>query len=59
MLVVRNVLRGGRCDEVVTTFGIRRDVESKDAEKSKKVMEAMLKMEKIDIEDLKQAYEQQ
>jgi hypothetical protein len=34
-------------------------LQSKDAEKSKKVMEAMLRMEKIDIEGLKQAYEQQ
>jgi predicted 3-demethylubiquinone-9 3-methyltransferase (glyoxalase superfamily) len=32
--------------------------QSKDAEKSKRVMEAMLKMDKIDIESLKQAYEQ-
>jgi predicted 3-demethylubiquinone-9 3-methyltransferase (glyoxalase superfamily) len=29
----------------------------KDAQKSKKVMEAMLKMDKIDIKALKQAYE--
>ena len=31
----------------------------KDAEKSKRVMEAMLQMDKIDIKTLKQAYEQQ
>jgi predicted 3-demethylubiquinone-9 3-methyltransferase (glyoxalase superfamily) len=31
----------------------------KDPEKSKRVMEAMLKMDKIDIAKLKQAYEQQ
>ena len=30
---------------------------SKDARKSKKVMEAMLKMDKLDIKTLKQAYE--
>ena len=30
---------------------------SKDAKKSKKVMEAMLKMDKLDIKTLKQAYE--
>ncbi len=33
--------------------------QDKDAEKSKKVMEALLKMGKIDIKTLKQAYEQQ
>jgi predicted 3-demethylubiquinone-9 3-methyltransferase (glyoxalase superfamily) len=34
-------------------------LQSKDAEKSKRVMEAMPKMDKIDIESLKKAYEQQ
>jgi predicted 3-demethylubiquinone-9 3-methyltransferase (glyoxalase superfamily) len=34
-------------------------LQSKDAEKSKKVMEAMLKMNKIEVKTLKQAYEQQ
>ncbi|MGA9187183.1 MAG: VOC family protein [Methanosarcina sp.] len=33
-------------------------LQDKDPEKSKKVMEAMLKMDKIDINTLKQAYEQ-
>ena len=32
-------------------------LEDKDAKKSKKVMEAMLKMDKLDIKTLKQAYE--
>jgi predicted 3-demethylubiquinone-9 3-methyltransferase (glyoxalase superfamily) len=34
-------------------------LQDKDAEKSKRVMEALLKMSKIDIKILKQAYEQQ
>ena len=34
-------------------------LQNKDAEKSKKVMKAMLQMDKIDIKSLKQAYEQQ
>lgn len=34
-------------------------LQDKDAEKSKKVMEAMLQMDKIDIRTLKQAYERQ
>lgn len=34
-------------------------LQDKDAEKSKKVMKAMLQMDKIDIKSLKQAYEQQ
>jgi len=34
-------------------------LQDKDAEKSKRVMEALLQMDKIDIETLKQAYEQQ
>jgi predicted 3-demethylubiquinone-9 3-methyltransferase (glyoxalase superfamily) len=33
-------------------------MQDKDAEKSKRVMEAMLKMDKIDIKTLKQAYDQ-
>jgi predicted 3-demethylubiquinone-9 3-methyltransferase (glyoxalase superfamily) len=33
-------------------------LEDKDVEKSKKVMEAMLQMDKIDIKTLRQAYEQ-
>jgi predicted 3-demethylubiquinone-9 3-methyltransferase (glyoxalase superfamily) len=34
-------------------------LQDKDAEKSKRVMKAMLQMDKIDIERLKQAYEDQ
>jgi predicted 3-demethylubiquinone-9 3-methyltransferase (glyoxalase superfamily) len=34
-------------------------LQDKDAEKAKRVMEAMLQMDKIDIKTLKQAYEQQ
>jgi predicted 3-demethylubiquinone-9 3-methyltransferase (glyoxalase superfamily) len=34
-------------------------LQDKDAEKSKRVMQAMLQMKKIDIKKLKQAYEQQ
>ena len=34
-------------------------LQAKDPEKSKKVMKAMLQMNKLDIESLKQAYEQQ
>jgi predicted 3-demethylubiquinone-9 3-methyltransferase (glyoxalase superfamily) len=34
-------------------------LQDKDAEKSKRVMMAMLQMDKIDIKTLKQAYEQQ
>src|SRR6266850_8588350 len=34
-------------------------LQDKDAEKSKRVMEALLRMDKIDIKTLKQAYEQQ
>ena len=34
-------------------------LQDKDAEKSRKVMKAMLQMDKIDIKTLKQAYEQQ
>jgi predicted 3-demethylubiquinone-9 3-methyltransferase (glyoxalase superfamily) len=34
-------------------------LQSKDAEKSKKVIEVMLKMNKIEVKTLKQAYEQQ
>ncbi len=34
-------------------------LQSKDAEKSRRVMQAMLKMDKIDIKTLKQAWEQQ
>ena len=33
-------------------------LQDKDAEKSRRVMKAMLQMDKIDIESLKQAYEQ-
>lgn len=33
-------------------------LQDKDAEKSKRVMQAMLKMHKLDIKPLKQAYEQ-
>jgi hypothetical protein len=34
-------------------------LQDKDAEKSKRVMNAMLQMDKLDIAGLKQAYEQQ
>jgi len=34
-------------------------LQAKDSEKSKKVMKVMLQMDKLDIESLKQAYEQQ
>jgi len=34
-------------------------LQDKDAEKSKRVMKAMLQMDKIDIKTLEQAYEQQ
>jgi predicted 3-demethylubiquinone-9 3-methyltransferase (glyoxalase superfamily) len=34
-------------------------LQDKDAARSKRVMEAMLQMDKIDIKGLKQAYEQQ
>lgn len=34
-------------------------LQDKDPEKSEKLMEALLQMDKIDIETLKQAYEQQ
>ena len=34
-------------------------LQDEDAEKSQRVMEAMLKMDKIDIKELKQAYEQE
>jgi hypothetical protein len=33
-------------------------LQDKDPEKSKRVMKAMLQMDKINIEDLKKAYEQ-
>jgi hypothetical protein len=34
-------------------------LQDKDAEKSKRVMQAMLQMDKLDINTLKQAYQQQ
>jgi predicted 3-demethylubiquinone-9 3-methyltransferase (glyoxalase superfamily) len=34
-------------------------LQDKDAEKSKKVMQAMMQMDKLDIADLKRAHEQQ
>ena len=34
-------------------------IQDKDAEKSKRVMQAMLQMDKLDINALKQAYQQQ
>jgi len=54
-----------RCGWLKDKYGVSRQVipsvlgemlQDKDAEKSKKVMEAMLQMDKIDIRTLKQAY---
>ncbi len=58
----------GRCGWLKDKFGLSWQIipsalgelmGDKDPEKSKRVMEAMLKMDKIDIETLKQAYDQQ
>ena len=44
--------------QIVPTF-LGEMMQDKDPKKSEKVMEALLRMDKIDIETLKQAYEQQ
>jgi len=44
--------------QIVTTV-LGEMLQDKDLKKSKRVMEAMLQMDKIDIETLKQAYEHQ
>lgn len=58
----------GRCGWLKDKYGLSWQVipsvlgellQDKDAEKSERVMKAMLKMDKIDIKTLKQAYEQQ
>jgi predicted 3-demethylubiquinone-9 3-methyltransferase (glyoxalase superfamily) len=58
----------GRCGWLKDKYGLSWQIvptvlgkmlQDKDAEKSKRVMNAMLKMDKIEIETLKQAYEQQ
>ena len=58
----------GKCGWLKDKYGISWQVipsvlgemlQDKDANKSNKVMEAMLQMDKIDIETLKQAYEKQ
>lgn len=57
-----------RCGWIQDKFGVSWQIvpavlgkmlQDKDAEKSKQVMQAMLKMDKLDIQSLKQAYEQQ
>lgn len=57
-----------RCGWLQDKFGVSWQIvpavlgkmlQDKDAEKSKQVMQAMLKMDKLDIQSLKQAYEQQ
>ena len=57
-----------RCDWLKDKYGVSWQIvptvlgkllRDKDAEKSKKVMKAMLQMDKLDIQRLKQAYEQQ
>ncbi len=57
----------GRCGWLKDKYGVSWQIvptalgkmlQDKDAEKSKRVMKAMLQMDKIDIERLKQAYEQ-
>ncbi|HEU0007721.1 MAG TPA: VOC family protein [Terriglobia bacterium] len=56
----------GRCGWLKDKYGLSWQIvptvlgemmQDKDAEKSKRVMEAMLKMDKLDIKTLKQAYE--
>ena len=56
-----------RCGWLTDKFGVSWQIilsvlgqmlQDKDAEKSRRVMKAMLQMDKIDIQDLKQAYEQ-
>ena len=58
----------GRCGWLKDKYGLSWQIvptvlgellQDKDAEKSKRVMKAMLQMNKIDIKTLKQAYEQQ
>ena len=58
----------GRCGWLKDKYGLSWQIvptvlgkmlQDKDAEKSERVMNAMLKMAKIDIKTLKQAYEQQ
>lgn len=58
----------GRCGWLKDKYGLSWQIvppvlgellQDKDAEKSERVMEAMLQMDKIDIQALKQAYEQQ
>jgi predicted 3-demethylubiquinone-9 3-methyltransferase (glyoxalase superfamily) len=58
----------GRCGWLKDKYGLSwqtvppvlgRMLQDKDAEKSKRIMKAMLQMDKIDIKSLKQAYEQQ
>jgi len=58
----------GQCGWIRDKYGVSWQIvpralgemlQDKDAEKSKRVMEALLKMSKIDIRTLKQAYEQQ
>jgi predicted 3-demethylubiquinone-9 3-methyltransferase (glyoxalase superfamily) len=58
----------GRCGWLKDKYGLSWQIvptvlgellQDKDAEKSKRVMTAMLQMDKIDIKTLKQAYEQQ
>jgi predicted 3-demethylubiquinone-9 3-methyltransferase (glyoxalase superfamily) len=57
----------GRCGWLKDKFGLSWQIipsalgellQDKDAEKARKVMEAMLQMDKIDIDRLKQAHEQ-
>ena len=62
MFISRNALlaaisgaKGVSCQIVPTILGVL--LQDKDAEKARRVMEAMLKMVKIDIAGLKQAYE--
>ena len=58
----------GRCGWLKDKFGLSWQIiptalgkmlSDKDSEKSKRVMKAMLQMDKIDIRTLKQAYDQQ
>lgn len=58
----------GRCGWLKDKYGVSWQIvptvlgemlQDKDPKKSKRVMEAILKMDKIDIETLKRAYEQQ
>jgi len=58
----------GRCGWLKDKYGLSWQIvppvlgemlQDKDAEKSKRVMEAMLQMDKLDIKTLQQAYQQQ